>query len=176
MQAFSALHETDKNNGRVCSSLYIADDDGSARKVSQLEFFEMIKPLVSLKETDADFALVKKCETSVLNCYAADKQNAALSLRSPIRKGAHEMQAAIEKIKNLYALGLPEGYEEKLDEISNAIRDKNLSLIHKVMEMDFKNDGLGTVQTEADIDVLYRYTSVRSEDAKADVAIQFITK
>lgn len=176
MQAFSALHETDKNNGRVCSSLYIAGSDGSARKVSQLEFFETIRPLVSLKEADADFALVKKCETAVLNCYAADKQNAALSLRSPIRKGAHEMQAAIEKIKDLYALGLPEGYEEKLDEISNAIRDKNLSLIHKVMEMDFKNDGLGTVQTEADIDVLYRYTSVRSEDAKADVAIQFITR
>lgn len=175
-QSFSALHETDKNNGHVCSSLYITESDGGAHKVSQLEFFETIKPLVRLKEADTDFSLVKKTETAVLNCYAADKQNAALSLRSPIRKSAHEMQTAIKKIQDLYALDLPEGYEEKLDEISNAIRARNLSLIHKVLEMNFNNEGLGSIQAQADIDFLYKYTSMRSEDTKADVAIQFIAK
>lgn len=175
-QMFSALHEADKNNECLRSALYIANSDGGAHKVSQLEFFEALKPLARLEESDTDFALVKKGEKSVLNCYAADKQNSALSLRSPIRKDADKMQAAIKKIKDLYSLDLSKGYEEKLDEISNAIRDKNLSLIHKVMEMDLKNDGLGTVQVEADIDVLYRYTSVHAEDVKADVAIQFITK
>ena len=175
-QVFSVLHETDKDSGRVFSSLYISNEDDSARKVSQLEFFETIRPMVSMEEADAEIALVERNEKAVLRCYLTDKQNSALSLRSPIRKDADKIQAAIKKINDLYALGLPEGYEQKLDEISDAIRDKNLSLIHKVMETDFSNDGLGTVRTEAAINALYKYAGAHSEDSEADVAIQFIAK
>lgn len=173
---FSALHETDKNGSLLHSHLYVSNEDGSARKVSQLEFFEKLKPLADNAETDADNALVEKYKTSVLNCYAADKQNAAISMRSKLRKGEDEIRKAAGKIKKLYSMGLSEEYESKLDEIANSISDKNFGIINKVLEMDFENEGLGNMSIELDIDYLYKFTQVSSIDTNADVAIEFIAK
>ena len=175
-KAFSELKETDKNSKALRSSLYISNKDGSATKVSQLEFFETLKPLSTLKETETDNTLIEKYRKSVINCYAADKQNAELSMKSKLRKGDKEISAAIKKIKSLYNFGLPEIYEEKLDEISNSIRDKNFSLINKLLEMTFKNEGLGTIQIEADIDYLHKYTHAHSSESEANIAIEFIVK
>ena len=175
-KAFSELKETDKNSKALRSSLYISNEDGIATKVSQLEFFETLKPLSTLKETETDITLIEKYRKSVINCYAADKQNAELSMKSKLRKGDKEISAAIKKIKSLYNFGLPEIYEEKLDEISNSIRDKNFSLINKVLEMNFKNEGLGTIQIEADIDYLHKYTHAHSSESEANIAIEFIVK
>ena len=97
-------------------------------------------------------------------------------MKSKLRKGDKEISAAIKKIKSLYNFGLPEIYEEKLDEISNSIRDKNFSLINKLLEMTFKNEGLGTIQIEADIDYLHKYTHAHSSESEANIAIEFIVK
>ena len=179
--SFGALHETDKDKNLLHSFLYISNEDGSARKVSQLEFFEKLKPLADNCHSELDSEsiskeLIEKYKTSVLNCYAADKQNEDISLRSNLRKGVKEINAANVKIKQLYSLGLSEEYENKLDEISNSINDKNFGIISKVLEMDFKNDGLGTIKIEADIDYLYRFTQLHSVDTEADVAVEFIVK
>ncbi len=172
----SALHESDKNNNLLHSFLYISNEDGSARKVSQLEFFERLKPLSDITGTETDNELIEKYKTSVLNCYAADKQNAEISMRSKLRKGAAEISNAANKIKKLYSAGLSEEYENKLDEIANSINDKNFGIINKVLEMDFANDGLGNMTIEADIDYLYKFTQVKSDDTNAEVAIEFIVK
>ena len=63
-----------------------------------------------------------------------------------------------------------------LDEIANSINDKNFGIINKVLEMNFANDGLGNIQLEADIDYLYKFTQVRSDDTNIEVAIEFIVK
>lgn len=173
---FSALHETDKSGNLLHSFLYVSAEDGSAKNASQLEFFEKLKPLSDNAETDADNALVEKYKTSVLNCYAADKQNATISTRSKLRKGGAEISKAAGKIKKLYSMGLSEEYESKLDEIANSISDKNFGIINKVLEMDFSNEGLGNMSIELDIDYLYKFTQVRSIDTDADVAIEFIAK
>ena len=172
----SALHESDKNNNLLHSFLYISNEDGSARKVSQLEFFEKLKPLSDITGTETDNELIEKYKTSVLNCYAADKQNAEISMRSKLRKGAAEISNAANKIKKLYSAGLSEEYENKLDEIANSINDKNFGIINKVIEMGFANDGLGNMTIEADIDYLYKFTQVRSDDTNAEVTIEFIVK
>lgn len=173
---FSALHETDKSGNLLHSFLYVSAEDGSAKNASQLEFFEKLKPLSDNAETDADNELVEKYKTSVLNCYAADKQNATISMRSKLRKGEAEIRKAAGKIKKLYSMGLSEEYENKLDEIANSISDKNFGIINKVLEMNFENEGLGNMSIELDIDYLYKFTQVRSIDTNADVAIEFIVK
>ena len=173
---FSALHETDKSGNLLHSFLYVSAEDGSAKNASQLEFFEKLKPLSDNAETDADNELVEKYKTSVLNCYAADKQNATISMRSKLRKGGAEISKAAGKIKKLYSMGLSEEYENKLDEIANSISDKNFGIINKVLEMNFENEGLGNMSIELDIDYLYKFTQVRSIDTNADVAIEFIVK
>lgn len=174
--SFSALHETNNQNELLHSFLYISNEDGSSRKVSQLEFFEKLKPLSSLKGIETDSKLIEKYKTSVKNCYAADLQNADISMRSKLRKGAAEISNAAKKIKALYFAGLSEEYENKLDEIANSINDKNFGIINKVLNMDFNNDGLGTIQLEADIDYLYKFTHVQSEETDINVAIEFIVK
>ena len=172
----SALHENDKNNNLLHSFLYISNEDGSAKKVSQLDFFETIKPFSTYKGIEADKELIEKYKTSVLTCYAADKQNAEISMRSKLRKGAAEISKAFNKIKKLYSAGLSEEYENKLDEIANSINDKNFGIINKVLGMDFANDGLGNIQLEADINYLYKFTQVHSDETNANVAIEFIVK
>lgn len=174
--AFSALHETDRKNNVVHSMLYISNENGRAESVSQLEFFEKLKPLSLQPEKKTEDALVEKYAASVLHCYAADKQNAGLSMRSSLRKGNKEISAALKKIQFLYNFELEETYKQKLDEISNSINDKNFSLISKVMEKEFKNEGLGTMQIESDIDYLYKFTRVHSEELEASVAIEFIAE
>ena len=174
--SFSALHETDKQKELLHSFLYISNEDGSARKVSQLEFFEKLKPLSALEGMETDSELIEKYKTSVLNCYAADLQNADISMRSKLRKGATEISNAMKKLQTLYDAGLSEEYEDKLDEIANSINDKNFGIINKVLEMDFKNDGLGTIQLEADIDYLYKYTHAKAAETDTNVAIEFIVK
>ena len=174
--SLSALHESDKNNNLLHSFLYISNEDGSARKVSQLEFFETLKPLYDITGTETDNELIEKYKTSVLNCYAADKQNAEISMRSKLRKGAAEISNAVKKIQKLYNLELSDTYIDKLDEITNSINDKNFGIINKVLEMDFANDGLGNMTIEADIDYLYKFTQVKSDDTNAEVAIEFIVK
>ena len=174
--SFSALHETDKQKELLHSFLYISNEDGSARKVSQLEFFEKLKPLSTLEGMETESELIEKYKTSVLNCYAADLQNADISMRSKLRKGATEISNAMKKLQTLYDAGLSEEYEDKLDEIANSINDKNFGIINKVLEMDFKNDGLGTIQLEADIDYLYKYTHAKAAETDTNVAIEFIVK
>lgn len=175
-QSFSALHEEDKENNVIHSMLYISKEDGSASKVSQLEFFESVKPLSTVESIETDNELIEKYRKSVLNCYAADSQNAGLSMRSSLRKGDKEILSAGKKIKALYDFDLSTEYEDKLDEISNSIQDKNFSLINKVLEMNLKNEGLGTIQIEADIDYLYKFTRIHSEELNTNVAIEFIVK
>ena len=97
-------------------------------------------------------------------------------MKSKLRKGAAEISNAAKKIKALYFAGLSEEYENKLDEIANSINDKNFGIINKVLNMDFNNDGLGTIQLEADIDYLYKFTHVQSEETDINVAIEFIVK
>ena len=91
--SFSALHETDKQKELLHSFLYISNEDGSARKVSQLEFFEKLKPLSALEGMETDSELIEKYKTSVLNCYAADLQNADISMRSKLIPNISESQS-----------------------------------------------------------------------------------
>ncbi len=65
---------------------------------------------------------------------------------------------------------------DKLDEICNSIEDGNHSLIHKIVNMDFTNDGLGNIEIESDVEYLYKFTRVHDEDVNTELAIEFIAK
>lgn len=175
-ESFAALHETNLVNNQTRSMLYICQESGKAQNVSQLEFFEKLKPLSQLDSTECSNDLIEKYKKSVLNCYASDKQNASISVKSKLRKGQKEINVALQKIQKLYERELSSTYEDKLDEIANAVSDKNFSLIDKVLQMDFENTGLGNIALEADIDYLYMFTNVREENLTTNVAIEFITK
>ena len=175
--AFASLHELDKANNLIQSNLYIGKDTGSAKKVGQLEFFENLKPLSHNEGIETDFELNEKYKVSVLNCYASDKQNAQLSMKSKIRTGEKEKATARKKIKVLYNIeNLNDETFDKLDEICNSIEDGNHSLINKIINMDFTNDGLGNIKIESDVEYLYKFTRVHDEDVSTELAIEFIAK
>lgn len=175
--AFASLHELDKANNLIQSNLYIGKDTGSAKKVGQLEFFENLKPLSHNEGIETDFELNEKYKISVLNCYASDKQNAQLSMKSKIRTGEKEMATARKKIKALYNIeNLNDDTFDKLDEICNSIEDGNHSLINKIINMDFTNDGLGNIQIESDVEYLYKFTRIHDENVSTELAIEFVAK
>jgi len=175
-KSFASLHETDENNDLLHSLLYIANEDGSAKKVSQLEFFESLKPLSINDKIEEDNNLISKYKQAYINVYASDKQNAELSMRSKVRAGKKEQADALKKIKSLYEIEeMTDDTYDMLDAISNSIRDMNHSLIRKVLETDFTNEGLFK-NFEPEILSLYKYTKSQSKDTNADIAIEFISK
>ena len=175
--AFASLHELDKAHNLIQSNLYIGKDTGSAKKVGQLEFFETLKPLSHNEGIETDYELNEKYKISVLNCYASDKQNAQLSMKSKIRTGEKEKATARKKIKALYNIeNLNDETFDKLDEICNSIEDGNHSLINKIINMDFTNDGLGNIKIESDVEYLYKFTRVQNENVSTELAIEFVAK
>lgn len=175
--AFASLHELDKAHNLIQSNLYIGKDTGSAKKVGQLEFFENLKPLSHNEGIETDYELNEKYKISVLNCYASDKQNAQLSMKSKIRTGEKEKATARKKIKALYNIeNLNDDTFDKLDEICNSIEDGNHSLINKIINMDFTNDGLGNIQIESDVEYLYKFTRIHDENVSTELAIEFVAK
>lgn len=172
--SFASLHETEEKSGNTLSSLYISSN-GKTEKTSQLEFFESLKPLSSLSGASSDSYLLEKCRKSVLICYEAEKQNRILSMKSKLRTGSKEKNAAKKIIQSLYDVeGLSEGYFEKLDDIADSIENKNFILINKVLKADFKNDGLGALKIEACIDALHKFAAGQHSESKAELAISFI--
>lgn len=171
---FSALHESDEKSGHTVSNLYTSTDE-KTEKTSQLEFFEKLKPLTSLDKTDVDSAIYEKCKKSVLSCYEAEKQNALLSMKSKLRTGAKEINAATKKIQSLYSTpDLSDECISKLDDIADSISNKNFTLINKVLNADFTNDELGTIQIEAEIEYLHKFIVANHSKTNAEVKIQFI--
>lgn len=175
-KSFASIHEKDAAENLLNSLLYIANEDGSATKVSQLEFFETLKPLSTINKVDEVECLVKKYNEALTNCYVSDKQNSELSLRSKIRTGKKEQVDALKIIKNLYeARGITLEMSNMLDAIANSIRDSNHSLIRKVLGTDFTNDGLFK-NFEPEIMSLYRYTKLQDKKVHPEIVIEFISK
>ena len=176
-QAFSCLHENDEKGKTLRSMLYVSDENGKSRSMSQLDFFERLKPFALLQSAEMSGEDVQKYKKSVLDFYAMSKQNAQISLRGKTKTGEKEQKSARKKILALYDIpNLSEEYVKKLDEISDLIQDKNHGLIKKVLEMDLRNDGLVNMQVEADIDTLHKFAQNRISSAKAEVAIQFVVR
>lgn len=172
--SFSALHETEGKNGHTISSLYITLN-GRTEKTSQLEFFEKLKPLSILKSSEVDSVILEKCKKSVLTCYEAEKQNSLLSMKSKLRAGAKEINAATKKIQSLYSTpDLSDEYISKLDDIADSISNKNFTLINKVLNADFTNDGLGTIKLESEIEYLHKFIASNHSETTAEVAIEFV--
>jgi len=98
-------------------------------------------------------------------------------MKSKIRTGEKEKATARKKIKVFYNIeNLNDETFEKLDEICNSIEDGNHSLINKIINMDFTNDGLGNIKIESDVEYLYKFTRIHDEDVSTELAIEFIAK
>lgn len=155
--------------------LYISNENKNTSNVSQLEFFENLKPLSQLEKSEEDFDLVEKYRKAVLNCYVADKQNEELSVKSKSRSGKKEQTEALNKIKQLYNDELSDELFEKLDEISDSIRNLNHSLIKKVLEMNFADSSLFE-NSETEILSLYEYINSKTKNVESEISIQFVGK
>ena len=98
-------------------------------------------------------------------------------MKSKIRTGEKEKATARKKIKALYNMGnLNDDTFDKLDEICNSIEDGNHSLINKIINMDFTNDGLGNIQIESDVEYLYKFARIHDENVSTELAIEFVAK
>ena len=129
-----------------------------------------------LSSVDTDIAKVKAEKQEFYNkklMAFKNDQNAFMPLEKERFKVGY-ISETLSKYINDYLTGLSEEYENKLDEITNSINDKNFGIINKVLKMDFKNEGLGLMKIESDIDYLYKFTRVQSEELEATVAIEFI--
>ncbi|QSH91967.1 helicase [Treponema medium] len=179
--SFSAVHEhTDRTTQ---SFLYFASQNEAVKQVSQLEFFEALKPLIQsdAKLTEINRDTVSAYQKSIMECYKKDKQNAALIIRGRKSKQNKEITQARRKIQELYTQSSSGELRAMLDAISNALIQHNSTLAKKVLKADFHSlllfDQGGDNSTVA-ITELYQLACQHTDqtDANAALSIALITE
>jgi superfamily II DNA or RNA helicase len=175
--SFASLHEYDAKNKLQNSYLYLADSGGKAFKVSQLEFFERLKIAAQNPQEKTERAEADALNKKILISFEASEQNDSLSASSISKIGRKDMNAAISKIQSLYEINDLDGETvSKLDDICDSLTNGNFSLVKKVLAADLKNDGLGNLQIESEIESLYKFTVRKKSDTTKIVKIELLSK
>ena len=102
--SFSAVHGHTDRKTTTQSFLYLASKNEAVKQVSQLEFFEALKPLIQFDtvQTNINRDTLKDLQEAIMECYEKDKQNAALIIRERKSKQNKEITQARSKIQGLY--------------------------------------------------------------------------
>lgn len=171
---FANLHVREKeSNNFIKSLLYIVNKDGFAKKVGQLEFFELLKPLVQLEGINVDFDMSKRNQQIVLSKYDSDEKNKEVPVREKLKVGQEGKDDAIKKMQKFFEQELSSETEEMLDTICDGIRNSNRTLIKKVLSMNFDFNQLDFAYEE-DIKYLFELSKPKKDvEEIAEVFIEF---
>lgn len=172
--AFSNVQE-DKNGTSVQSRLYISNKNKETKQVGQLEFFETLKLITTEQQSGKiNNRNMDLYRTAVLDCYQAEKQTAALSLKNK-SVFAKDKNNALQKIQFLYSKNLPQESRGMLDRIANAVRNSNTSLIKRILKTPLDEHALFDsveIAIRSWNNLIIEYT----EDIKADVSITVLAE
>ena len=132
--SFSAVHGHTDRKTTTQSFLYLASKNEAVKQVSQLEFFETLKPLIQLETQQGEITMgtITACKNVIMECYKKDKQNAALIIRGRKSKQNKEITQARRKIQELYTQSSSGELRAMLDAISDALIHHNSALAKKV--------------------------------------------
>lgn len=171
---FANLHVREKeSNNFIKSLLYIVNKDGFAKKVGQLEFFELLKPLVQLEGINVDFDMSKRNQQIVISKYDSDEKNKEVPVREKSKVGQEGKDDAIKKMQKFFEQELSSETEEMLDAICDGIRNSNRTLIKKVLSTNFDFNQLDFAYEE-DIKYLYVLSKPKKDvEEIAEVLIEF---
>ena len=176
---FAQVNIKNQNNEYLKKYLYIANENKIVKKVSQLEFFEKLKPLSQYEQIDCNEVNYQEYKSCFISAYEADSANKKISTRdnkSRTGKKEKEKDEAIKKMKRFYEKEISEETKIKLDFIIRGMRNQNQTLIRKVLECKFDFNQLNFVY-EADIDNLYKLARPKKEVIEnAELAIVFCCK
>ena len=141
--SFAAMHEYDNRHEYMQSLLYLSSN-AKAQQVSQLEFFETLKPFITsgAKPIVTAPAAITAYQKAVMECYNKDKQTAALTIRGRKTKHAKEINQARAKIQALYTNVHSEKLRDMLDVISDALIHHNVTVAKQVLKTDFEANAL----------------------------------
>lgn len=160
---FANLHVKDKkSNSLIKSLLYIVNKNEVFRKVGQLEFFELLKPLSHLEGINFDYDISKKIEQKILSKYDADEKNKEVTIKSKVKIGQKEKDAASQIIKNFFNQKISSETADMLDAICDGISNSNRTLIKKILSMTFDFNQLDFAY-EQDIKYLYELSKPKKE-------------
>ena len=139
--SFSAVHEHTDRKSTTQSFLYLASQNEAVKQVSQLEFFEALKPLIQsdAEPTAIHRDIVSVHQKSIMECYEKDKQSAVLTIRGRKNKQNKEITQARRKIQELYTQSSSGELRAMLDDISDSLIHHNSALAKKVLKMDFQS-------------------------------------
>lgn len=142
--SFSAVHGHTDRKTTTQSFLYLASKNEAIKQVSQLEFFEALKPLIQFDtaQTNINRDTLKDLHEAIMECYEKDKQSAALTIRGRKNKQNKEITQARRKIQGLYTSINSTELRTMLDDISDSLIHHNSALAKKVLKMDFQSPSL----------------------------------
>ena len=171
---FANLQVKEKEGNSVLKSLlYIVTQEGIARKVGQLEFFELLKPLTQLEEIQGDYDLSKRNHKIILAKYTADEKNKEVSIRRQTRIGQKEKDEARKKMQEFFKLDLSSETEQMLDAICDGIAHANKTLIKKILSMSLDPNQL-SLGYEQDIHYLYEFSKPKKEiEEITEISVEF---
>lgn len=174
---FAQVNIKNQNNEYLQKCLYITNESKTAKKVSQLEFFEKLKPLSQYEQIDCNEVNYQEYKSCFISAYEADYANKKISTRdNKSKNGKKEQDEAIKKMKRFYEKEISEETENKLDFIIQGMRNQNQTLIRKVLEYKFDFNQLDFVY-EAEITHLYKIARPQKEVIEnAELAIVFCCK
>lgn len=174
--SFAAMHEYDNQHEYMQSLLYLSSN-AKTQQVSQLEFFETLKPLITsgAKPTAIASTAITACQEAVMECYNKDKQTAALTMRGRKTKHTKEIKQARAKIQALCTSVKSKNLRDMLDAISDALIHHNVTVAKQVLKTDFEDNALFDSETTA-ITALYQLACQNkpATDTQTAVSIAFI--
>ena len=177
--SFSAVHEHTDRKSTTQSFLYLASQNEAVKQVSQLEFFEALKPLIQsdVASTAINRDTVRAYQKSIMECYEKDKQRAALIMRGRKSKHNKEITQARRKMQELYTSINSAELRAMLDVISEALMHHNLALAKKVLKMDFQSPSLfdnGFYNNTIAISELYQLAQQNTAQTNTNAALSIV--
>ena len=169
--SFAAMHEYDNRHKYMQSLLYMSPN-AKTQQVSQVEFFETLKPLITsgAKPTAIASTAITACQEAVMECYNKDKQTAALTMRGRKTKHTKEIKQARAKIQALCTSVKSKNLRDMLDAISDALIHHNVTVAKQVLKTDFEDNALFDSETTA-ITALYQLTCQNKPEPNTQTAV-----
>ena len=172
------MHEYNDRHEYMQSLLYLSSNI-KTQQVSQLEFFEALKPLIQLEtqQSEINMDTITTCKNLIMECYEKDKQNSALIMRERKSKQNKEITQARTKIQELYTSINSENLRDMLNVISEALMHHNVTVAKQVLKTNFDDDELFDNKADA-ITELYQlaHQNKPATDTHTALSIALITK
>ena len=176
--SFAAMHEYNDRHEYMQSLLYLSSNI-KTQQVSQLEFFEALKPLIQLEtqQSEINMDTITACKRLIMECYEKDKQNSALIMRERKSKQNKEITQARTKIQELYTNINSENLRDMLNVISEALMHHNVTVAKQVLKTNFDDDELFDNKADA-ITELYQlaHQNKTETDTNTALSIALITE